>query len=204
MTRSVFIVKAVLILTMTAIAAPAIAHNLVVNPNFDDDTMGWEGPGVYDAHDVDFSPTSGSSTFVNTSAGTAGFAFARQCITLDPADVGFDVSAWTYVASGQPAAGYARVDLVWYTDTQCESFLTAHSLPQSSVFDAWERSVGRIFIPHTTQSVRVSAINQKSEAGDFQAFFDAATLDSNQTMIFGDSFETGSVDAWSAVTQGPS
>lgn len=204
MTRSMFMINAVLILTMTAIAMPAIAQNLVVNPNFDVDTAGWDGPGVFDPHDVDSSPTSGSSTYINTSAGTAGFVFARQCIALDPADIGFDVSAWTYVASGQPAAGYSRVDLVWYTDTQCSAFLTSHSLPRSSVFDAWERSVGRVFVPHTTQSVRISAVNQKTETGEFQVSVDAVTLEPNQTMIFGDSFETGSVDAWSAVSQGPS
>ena len=204
MTRSMFMINAVLILTMTAIAMPAIAQNLVVNPNFDVDTAGWDGPGVFDPHDVDSSPTSGSSTYINTSAGTAGFVFARQCIALDPADIGFDVSAWTYVASGQPAAGYARVSLVWYTDTQCSAFLTAHALPQSGDFDVWERSVGQVFVPHTAQSVRIMVVNQKFGAGDFQVFFDAVTLEPNQTMIFNDSFETGSLDAWSAASQGPS
>ena len=204
MTRSMFILQTVLILIVTDVAPPAIAQNLVVNPNFDTVTMGWDGPGSHDANDVDFSPTSGSSTYVNTSAGTAGFFFASQCITLDQADVGFNASAWTYVASGQPATGYAGVSLIWYTDPMCASFLSAHSFPQSSVFDSWERSAGRLFKPHMAQSVIVSAVNQKIGPGDFQVFFDAVTLERDHTMIFGSSFETGSVAEWTAVFQGPS
>lgn len=204
MTRSMFILQTVLILMVTAVAPPAIAQNLVVNPNFDTDTMGWDGPGLHDTHDVDSSPTSGSSTYVNTSAGTAGFSFTRQCITLDAADVGYDASGWTYVASGQPATGYAKVSLLWYTDPMCASFLSAHSFPQSSVLDSWERSAGQIFKPHMAQSVNVSAVNQKFGPGDFQVFFDAMTFEPNHDMIFGGSFESGSTAEWTAVVQGPS
>lgn len=204
MTRSMYILQTVLILMLTAVAPPAIAQNLIVNPNFDTDTMGWDGPGLHDTKDVDSSPTSGSSTYVITSAGTAGSIFARQCITLDQADVGYDASAWTFVASGQSATGYAKLGFYWYTDPLCTSFLSGQSFPQSSVLDSWERSAGQVFKPHMAQSVAVSAVNQKFGPGDFQVFFDAVTFEPNHDMIFRGSFESGSAAEWTAVAQGPS
>ena len=121
MSKYPIVLSAVTILMVTIAASPAVAQNLVVNPNFDIDTSGWVGPGVWDMLDVDGSPTSGSATHVINSIGSAGFAFELQCVILDPMIVGYDFSVWTYVASGQTATGYARVDLVWYTDTLCDT-----------------------------------------------------------------------------------
>ena len=206
MTRSMFILQTVLILMVTAVAPPAIAQNLVVNPNFDTDPSGWTGPGVWDPLDVDNSPNSGSATYINTSAGTAGFAFVRQCITVDPTAIGYDIVARTYVPSGQAGTGFARVDLVWFTDSLCNDYLTYEEFLPPGLFDTWEQAGGPAFRPSTAQSVWVSAVNQKFDAGNFQVYVDALSLQPHvsSTMIFGDGFDSGSQAAWSASVPGPS
>jgi hypothetical protein len=204
MTRCPFAVHAALILAATAAALPGAAQNLVVNPNFDTDTTSWTGPGVWDTLDVDASPTSGSATYINASAGTAGFAFASQCITVDPAAVGYDLAARTYVPSGQAGSGVARVDVVWFTDALCTDYLTYSEFPPPGLFDTWEQAGGPSFRPSTALSARVSAVNQKYGVGSFQVFVDAVSLQPNlSSMIFGDGFDSGSQAAWSASFPGP-
>ena len=198
------ILQAVLILGATAAATPGIAQNLVFNPNFDTDMSGWTSPGVWDTLDVDGSSASGSATYLNTSAGMAGFLFVRQCITIDPGTVGYDLSAWTLVPSGQPATGYAQVGVAWYTDTQCADYLDFAELPPPSTLDAWVESSGSVYRPFTAQSVRISATNQKFGPGNFQVWADAFTLEANtSSIVFGDGFETGNPAAWSSVVPGP-
>jgi len=205
MSKYPIVLSAVMILMVTAAASPAVAQNLVVNPDFDIDTSGWVGPGVWDMLDVDGSPTSGSATYVITSTGSSGAAFVRQCVILDPMIGGYDFSVWTYVASGQTATGYARSDLVWYTDTLCDSgsFLGFDEFSHSSLLDVWEQSGGSVFTPPTALSVRVTAVNQSFGDGDFQVYVDGFSLEPNLSMIFGDSFESGTLDSWSTVVSGP-
>ena len=205
MTKCPIILHAVLILLATAAASPGAAQNLIVNPNFDTDTSDWTGIGEWDIFDVDASPASGSASYINTSAGVAGFSVVLQCITIDPTAVGYDITAWTYVPSGQVAAGFARVDLAWYTDTLCNDYLTFSEFYPPGLFDTWERAGGPAFRPHTALSVRVSAVNQKLGPGSFQVYADAFSLEPNlSSMLFGDSFESGDPGAWSAVILGPS
>jgi len=203
MSKYLTVLSAVMILIVTTAASPTVAQNLVVNPDFDIDTSGWSGPAAWDTLDVDGSTTSGSATYLITSVGASGAAFALQCVVLDPMIDGYDFSAWTYVASGQTATGFARADLWWYTDTLCDSFLSSAVFSNSSLFDVWEPSGGSAFTPPTALSVRVTAINQSFGDGDFQVYVDGFSLEPNLSMIFGDSFESGTLDAWSTYVSGP-
>jgi len=114
------------------------------------------------------------------------------------------VAAWTFVPSGQPTTGFARIDAVWYTDTQCKNYLTYTELPPPSTLEAWVKSSASVYRPYTAQSVRVSATNQKFGPGNFQVWADAFTFEANTfSIIFGDGFETGNPAAWSSVLPGP-
>lgn len=195
---------AAVVAVIASAALPAAAQNLVVNPGFDSTTVPWTGPGVWDSMDVAGSPSSGSATYTNTSAGSAGFAFIQQCITVDPLIVGYRISAWTYVASGQTAPGYARIDAVWFTDPACTDYLEYDEIYPAGQLDVWEEAGGVVFRPYTAQSVKIQGINQKTAAGDFQVFVDQFSMVDHPSPIFGDSFETGTVGAWSSVAPGPS
>lgn len=205
MSKCPIVLNAVVALVLSVAASPAVAQNLVVNPNLDTDTSGWETSAFgWNMLDVDNSPMSGSTTYL--SFGNPGARNIQQCITLDPMIVGYDFSAWAYVPSGQVPDGFAGAALTWYNDTMCTgigSIFTEEFRPFGS-FDVWEQMGGAVFTPPTALSVRVLAFNLKLEAGNFQVYFDAFTLEPNPSMIFGDSFENGTPAAWSGVVPGPS
>ena len=74
----------VAIVVMTAVSSTGVfAQNLLVNPDFDTDLAGWDGPAVWDPADAFGSPSSGSATWINDYAG-GGSTIVRQCVALEP------------------------------------------------------------------------------------------------------------------------
>lgn len=187
---------AVLVLSPTS----AAAQNLVINPDFDVDvTTGWAGLGVWDLKDVNGSVASGSATWINNF--TAGGAhYLVQCIETPAFFEGFDLSGWTWVASGQAATGESYLNALFYSDPGCAGFISSAVTPGFSGFDSWVHLALSGWSPPGFASVQIGVVNSKTQAGDFQVFHDAIYFSPNPDMIFGDGFETTDTSGWSAVS----
>jgi hypothetical protein len=190
----------VLTLAVAAVASVASGQNLLVNPEFDTDTSGWDGPGAWDPFDYAGSGSSGSASYTNTTAGASGATFVYQCVTLDPLAGGYDFEVWTYVASGQ-APGYVRADLVWYTDAACTDYIEATYF-HPSLFDVWAQTAWSDFSPPPALSVRVGVVNQKGAGGTLQTYTDHLWFSLDYSKLFRDGFESGTYDAWDGIVSG--
>lgn len=191
----------VMVLAVTVFLATGVsAQNLVINPDFDVDvTTGWAGLGVWDLKDVNGSVASGSATWINNF--TAGGAhYLVQCIETPTFFEGFDLSGWTWVASGQAATGESQLIALFYSDPGCAGFISSVATPGFSGFDSWDHLVLSGWSPPGFASVQIGVVNSKTQEGDFQVFHDAIYFGPNPDMIFGDGFETTDTSGWSAVS----
>jgi len=190
------------VLTMTILLSTGLsAQNLLVNPDFDSDLVDWEGPGVWDPADAFGSPSSGSATWINDYA-AGGSTIVRQCVDLASGVEGFDFAAHVFIPSGQPGEGYTYLTVAFYSDTVCDTFLTAVGSSNFSGFDNWGPLGFTDWTPDGAGSARISVANQKTEPGDFQTFCDAIFFGPNPEMLFADGFETMDASEWGSVAGG--
>lgn len=175
----------------------ASAQNLLVNPDFDTDLAGWEGPGVWDAADAFGSPSSGSATWINDYA-AGGSTIVRQCVELTPLIKGYDLAAYVFIPSGQPGGGYTNLAVAFYSDTGCNTYFTGAGTQNFSEFDSWTLLDLTGWTPSGAGSARITVVNQKSSSGDFQTYCDAFFFAANPDMLFADGFETMDTSEWSA------
>lgn len=145
------------LLLAVALATAASAQNLVTNPDFDSDVMGWTIGAQefieisWSASDVDGSPASGS---LELNTATDGRAY--QCVPI----VGGD----SYLLSGavaplSTAAGTVAfsLELHWNDGPGCSGeFVGAPAeLPSPGTPDVWHRLSGTFEAPETAVSAEV-------------------------------------------------
>lgn len=158
-------------------AAPLQAQNLLVNPDFDIDLGGWSanvGTTWDGTMDADGSPASGSARLALTiaSPNAAANGGVQQCVTGIVAGTGYDFSGRIFLTT-VPAAGTARVDVVWHSDITCTTVISVVVGAQVAMTGSWETSIGFAVAPPGA----VAAVLQTDEqtngtAGDFVVHFD--------------------------------
>jgi len=125
---------------LTSCAVSASAQNLLVNPNFDHDTAGWQlaSPPVFDpTRDVDGSPNSGSAML---QVSDSSDSFMCQCVNVEvPSGASFLFGGWFIVPPGQDPTGNAYFVLDVFAQQDCQgqdvgSGETPHIL---SAFTGW-------------------------------------------------------------------
>ncbi len=192
----------VLVFAVTVFLAPGVsAQNLLVNPDFDTDLAGWDGPGVWDPADAFGSPSSGSATWINDYT-AGGSTFVRQCVELSPWIEGFDVAAHVFIPSGQPGSGYTYITVAFYSDPTCDTYIFAFGSQNAVAFDVWMLLNFTDWTPNGAAGARIAVTNQKTAPGDFQTFADSVYFAQNPEMVFGDGFESGDLAAWNVVAAG--
>jgi hypothetical protein len=105
-------------------AAAGSGQNLLVNPDFDRDTSGWQNPNsflpppVFDPTlDVDGSSSSGSAQLRSTPG--AGPAMC-QCINAAlPSGVGYDFGGWVFIPPGQDPAASVVFATEYFLEPGC-------------------------------------------------------------------------------------
>lgn len=178
-------------------ASPALAQSLITNTDFDTDLTGWllsAPPPVWDAFDIDLSPTSGSALLVNAEAGAGSDVTAlARCLNLPlPGGVVFGISG--YIPGGQATAGSVVVRLNQYRDPDCDPTggfggLTGYFVVQSTTTDTWVGTYEPQKKVPGIDSIGYEVGIRKTEAGGtFMAFVDAALLEVDP-LIFADDFE---------------
>jgi hypothetical protein len=179
----------------------ASAQNLLVNPDFDTDVLGWSGLGIWDPLDAFGSPTSGSATWTNTWA-AGGALYLVQCVELGPDFEAYDLGGYALIPSGQAGEGYTHLNVSFYSDAGCGTHISGWSTANYSGLDIWQWLTLTDWAPNGVVSARVGFLNQKTATGDFQTLHDAMFFGPNPTMIFGDGFQSSDTSEWSAVAGG--
>lgn len=195
------IVSSIAVLVLMIVVPVGVeAQNLVVNPNFDNDTSGWSGLGSWDSWDVDGSPSSGSATWLNDWSGGGGSVYFSQCIELVTPIKAFDLWGYVYIPGGQAGTGYSNLSAWFYSDSACNDFIWSYGTPPASALDVWQLAEDTDWAPNNAASVQIGLLNQESGTGDFRVYHDAVFFGPNPTMIFGDGFESSDTSQWSSVT----
>jgi len=106
-----------LLLALGGGLGPAAAQNLVNNPHFHDDELGWEfGPGVdlvwTPTPDESECPTSGSGIVISEDTGIGHYAALSQCVALDD-------EAELFVRLHHRAYGTLTARLDFFTAVNC-------------------------------------------------------------------------------------
>lgn len=200
MHRSGYAVVPVLV-ALVLTAAGASAQNMLVNPDFDNDLSGWDGPAMWDPADAYGSDSSGSATWINDYA-AGGSTIVRQCVNFTQWIEGFDLAAFAFIPSGQPGEGYTYLTVAFYSDSDCGTYMTGRGSQSFSDFDNWVLVHLTGWTPSGAASVQIAAANQKTAPGDFQTYCDAFFFAANPEMVFADGFETADTSEWSADTGG--
>jgi hypothetical protein len=166
------------------IATASPAQNLLVNPDFDDDLLGWESDvewiaGSHDDEDYAGDPESGSARVVN-SRDTLGIGGIVQCVTVPEQDgtVQHEASVWVRVDDGQSVDGHARLGLWYFSNQTCDlqNGLLSQVDPSYGV-EFWGESRHQLIYPAGTRSVRFDLrVDKFVEGGDAAALFDHAYL----------------------------
>lgn len=192
----------VMVLPVTVFLATGVsAQNLLINPDFDTDLAGWEGPAVWDPADAFGSPSSGSATWINNFT-AGGSSFVRQCVELSPWIEGYDVAAHVFIPSAQPGSGYTYITVAFYSDATCDTFIVGFGSQSAVAFDVWTPLNFTGWTPNGAAGAKIAVTNQKTAPGDFQTFADSVYFARNPEMVFGDGFESGDTSGWSAVSGG--
>jgi hypothetical protein len=105
-------------------ASAARGQNMLVNPDFDRDTSGWQNPNPYlpppvfdPTLDVDGSPGSGSAQL--RAAPGSGPAIC-QCVNgALPSGVGYDFGGWVFIPPGQDPAASVIFTTEYFLETGC-------------------------------------------------------------------------------------
>lgn len=187
MTRATRLVSLAAVCGALAAGAPLRAQNLIVNPDFDTDLVGWTDPALpwlaasWNAEDWIGDAESGSARVVNTSDATSTAAGLAQCVELvaDGATA-YEFRAQARAGEGGGLAGIAEIGLSFHGDAACDGFYYGDTERYWSA-ESWaalgEFGFFDFFPPNGTHSIRFEIRTFKSAAnGSYEALFDHAYL----------------------------
>ena len=187
--------------TLALVLCPVFgsAQNLLLNPDFDVDTSGWDIFGTWSSEDWQDSGASGSAIGVNDLSSTGTTTIIKQCIDLPNPEASYLLSGWLLVEPSAGETGSAKYTIVWYDLPGCSGFLTGFDSSKVFADSGWQ-DVSFEQVPEaSTESVRVSAYLYKSVAdGSLQGYADHVFFGS--PLIFSDDFETGDDSLWTSAT----
>lgn len=193
----------VLVLAAFLAASTSWGQNLLSNPDFDVDVLGWlpfaDVTIEWDSLDVDADPGSGSGLVTNQHPSAGDASGARRCVDGITAGSQYQVVANLQIPGAQSETGKANVMIQWYEQAGCTSgFITFDSTPwvTDSTSDVWVSQSLIFESPSAAQSARFFLQVFKNEAdGSFQVHYDHLLF---EELIFGNGFETGDTLQWSA------
>ncbi len=180
-----------------------LVDHLLLNPNFDQDLVGWllNSPPptstVHSAQDFDQATTSGSALVIDLSGPEP--AALSQCLAGNAgAILTFGGAARIASPSAQEPAVGALLEAFASPDCTGEPLAGASSVPLAGDGgDLWQvLPAGALQVPDAAGSVLISFVVQAGTAAGFDVGFDDLLLFEQQ--IFADSFESGDTSEWSA------
>ena len=188
--------------------APAFTQNLLVNPGFDlsDQLTGWTctssyGVESWSTHDRQDSTDSGSMEHNIPVTQTANQKIlCSQCVPVQEL-WSYAMSSWYYWPNvpGLSAQGSTRIGFNFHVEVDCtdQAVLGPMKLGYPH-YDTWS-SVETIegVAPAGAQAAEVYFVTWKDVA-DHEVRARVDDLDFSSTILFGDGFESGLLDAWSA------
>ncbi len=167
------------LLLLTGASAGAV--NVLTNPGFNSDISGWTAQAsvtaAFSTNDANGSPTSGSASVTNTSAGAGNGTGILQCIggvTVGSSDT---YGGKMYYPSGQTRTGPVVIGFRWMDGAGCTGNQLGGSPPDLSLNapnDAWAAfNGGTVTVPAGAVSAVFMAYTSKVEAGgSLQGLFD--------------------------------
>lgn len=175
-------------LCLWAVATSAnAASNLVVNPNFDLNVLGWtvQNPGVSNLVWV------GSQSAVGTASSGSGLLTApvnagnwntfSTCVTYNfPAGSSWDFGGWVRIPSLQTGSGSAGIGVVFYNTTDCtldQPPVIGDFISAQVWLDVWNFYTRKVVLPSTAHSASVYInIDQNTNNASFGSYFDGLFL----------------------------
>lgn len=177
----------VLALALVSTASAALAQqNLVTNPEFDEDAVGWQGVQdfmsiAFDSDDVDGDEESGSglASFNPTIELDTLGQVANDCIEgVIPGNT-YTASTSFRIPTGQERTGSAGVRVAWFTSDDCSGVVSAFGIGASSGAEgAWfDLTPVELVAPGNAGSAEMRlTIDKPQVGGTLVVFFDDATL----------------------------
>jgi hypothetical protein len=184
----------------------AWGQNLVSNPSFDTDVIGWTPFAmttiVWDSLDAYGNPASGSALVSNASTTPGDATGSRQCVEGILGGQAYHIGADILVPGGQAETGAGELLVQWYDQPGCGGFLglvSSSEIPTSTP-DVWYTVSVISEAPPGTVAARFRLTVEKNEAsGSLDAHFDNVVL---EPLLFGDGFESGDTSFWSSTVGG--
>jgi hypothetical protein len=196
-----FFGTSVLALTVVFPASFASGQNMLFNPNFDIDVVGWSAVAdatiTWDPMDSDNDPGSGSAMVANV-ANYSTTMGANQCSTVLEGDQEFSLRTMIYIPSGQSETGFGYVSIRFYELPNCQgNLLTSNFSTQvyTTTPDQWLESSRVLMAPPNSQSALVWLSIHKDGNGPLDMAFDNVSL--FPIVIFADGFDDGDTSRWS-------
>src|SRR5262245_15736794 len=161
-------------------AGSASAQNLLVNPNFDTDSSGWDhvtGTATFDS--TVGSPTPGSAQWTqNVGPNLAVFGGVGQCVSVTPGTT-YDFSGQLLMTNA-PAGGGVKVALAMYGTSTCAPPSAQGSDFSASLVSAigsWQTSSGQFSVPSGTFGIRfMQGLVTGPTGGDFTVNVDSGSF----------------------------
>jgi len=195
--------KVVCLIVMLLCSHQLAAQNLVVNPDFDTDVVGWSPfydiDFIWDPLDYQGDPSSGSGFAASTDAPGSNSGIV-QCVEPIVAGEAYGLSGWLNVSPSQAGDGYVGLFVWWRDGAGCTGTQTnALVTPYVASTTGWEQQTAA---PEVAPAGTVSAtlylnITKSSPLGvDYYVYFDGIDLHPAGS-VFSDGFETGDTSRWS-------
>jgi len=188
--------RAIASLAVVFLAAAAGAQNLLSNPDFDTDLVGWTTFAAWSSEDWEGSSSSGSVTLLNNLVSPGTDILARQCIELASLEAAYQLRGWLMSQAADGGAGDMKIGIAWYSQPACATFLEGIDTADVGADTGWNE-VRVDLVPHVdTKSAEITAYIYKSvAAGTLAGYLDHAAL--LGPAIFSDGFESGDWFEWS-------
>jgi hypothetical protein len=147
-------VSLAVVLYLGALAAPAGATDLIVNPGFTRDLSGWTIVNSSDSSAA-WSPRDAFGVPGSGSVKATGSLGASQCFALAPG-VLYDVSGEVYLTPGQPSDTFASPLAEYYTSSDCTTGpLGGNTMSHITAAGSWQLSSGLISLEPQEHSVAI-------------------------------------------------
>ncbi len=193
-----------ILFAVSMITGAPVPDNLLVNPDFDTDLVGWVDVigALWDPEDVDGAGSSGSARVVvqqppNSAAGLI------QCVPISPGgEYAFEASG--LFPSGQPMGDNfdAKVSLTFWDGPDCADGSTSGSgmsmdVPQDGL---WHRlDFGTFSVPSWSPSAEIAFFAVRRDTTVEPVIHVDSFVFAGPEVIFSDTFESGGLFGWSAV-----
>lgn len=178
------------------------AQNLVINPDFDTDVVGWSPfydiDFIWDPVDYQGDPSSGCGFAASTDAPVTNSGIV-QCVEPIVAGESYKLSAWLDISPSQEGDGSVGLFVWWRDGAGCTGTQThALATPYVGSTAGWEQLTAA---PEVAPAGTVSAtlylnIVKSSPLGDdYYVSFDGIDLHP-AVSLFSDGFESSDTSAW--------